>query len=331
MLTNVQTVGLSMTSTFPAPSVISEVTRRNIFDAITLSGICWSGRVSEVDFLARLYDLKKMPSDDHRYHDAAGDIWQHRVRNDDWEGQGWVFTDRRFNLMWCPDEEILRFLAEMLHPVVRADPGEADRILGLLNERLVADGWELYAATMVSGRPVFAGRKLMLQVDHAVTTVRGTVEPLGAEYVNQQITRMHAAVQDDPELAIGTAKEFLETVCKAIVVAHVGACDPSLDLPALIKAAMKQVQLAPEDVPAAAKGADVIRVLLSNLGSVAGRLAELRNLYGTGHGKEPSVRGLDGRHARLAVGAAATVAAFLVETHQEQVRLQPLAQSVARI
>lgn len=318
-----------MTFSFPSPSLISEVTRRNIFDAIALPGISWSGRLSEVDFLARLYDLNKMPSHDHRYRDAAGDIWQHRTNNDDWDGQSWVFTDRRFNLMWCPDEELLRFLAEMLHPVVRADPEEVDRLLALMNGHLAADGWELYAATTVSGRPVFAGRKLMFQVDHAVTMVRGAVEPLGAEYVNQQITRMHAAVQDDPELAIGTAKELLETVCKGIVAARAGSYDPNLDLPALAKAAIKQLHLAPDDIPAAAKGAEVMRILLSNLGSVSGRLAELRNLYGTGHGKEPSARVLDGRHARLAVGAAATVAAFLVETHHAQPS-QPVARTTVR-
>lgn len=80
----------------------------------------------------------------------------------------------------------------------------------------------------------------------------------------------------------------------------------------------KAVKLTPDDIPAAAKGAESIRVLLSNLASIAGRLAELRNLYGTGHGKAPSTEGLDARHARLAVGAATTLVAFLFETHRER-------------
>jgi hypothetical protein len=297
------------------PSSITEVTRKNIFDAITLSRVSWSGRMQEDDFLARLYDLKALPSTDHRYSNAADDIWQHQVRNSDWESD-WVFTDRRFNLMWCADEDLLRFLAETLHPVVRADAAEVDQLLGVFNEHLAADGWELYPATLISGRPVFAGRRLMI-VDHAVAAVKSAVEPLRAEYVNQQITRMNAAVQNDPELAIGTAKELVETVCKAILVARTGSFDQGLDFPALVKRAMKQLQLAPEDVPSAAKGVETIRILLNGLGNIAGRLAELRNLYGTGHGKDPSARVLDGRHARLAVGAAATLAAFLVETHHQ--------------
>jgi hypothetical protein len=52
----------------------------------------------------------------------------------------------------------------------------------------------------------------MLGADHAVSAVRAAVEPLQAEYINQQITRMNAAVQDDAKLAIGTAKEFKEFV-----------------------------------------------------------------------------------------------------------------------
>ncbi len=299
------------------PSVITEVTRRNIFDAITVSRTSWSGRMQEPDFLARLYDLKAMPSHDHRFKSAAADIWQHRVNNDDGEPD-WVFTDSRFNLMWCSDEELLRFLAETLHPAVRPDTDEVRTLAETFNRHLAADGWELYPATLISGRPAYAGRRLVLGADHAVTTVRAAVEPLGAEYVNQQITRMHAAVQDDPELAIGTAKELVETVCKAILVARAGACDDGLDLPALVKAAMKQLKLAPEDVHASAKGAEAMRIVLNNLGSIAGRLAELRNLYGTGHGKQPSSRVLDGRHARLAVGAAATLATFLVETHHQE-------------
>jgi len=300
----------------PPPSTISDVTRKNIFDAVTASGIFWAGRLPQDDFLGRLYKLKKMPSTDHRFGDAGSDIWQHCVRNSDWEND-WVFTDRRFNLMWCSDEELLRFLTELLHPMVRAATDEVERLLAIFNEHLAKDGWELYPATMVSGRPVFAGRKKMAHLDHAVSTVKDAVEPIGAEYINQQITRMYAAAQNDPELAIGTAKELLETVCKSILMARTGACDPALDLPGLIKKATKELRLAPEDVPASARGAETIRILLNNLGRVDGRLAELRNLYGTGHGKDPSARVLETRHARLAVGAAATLAAFLAETHQQ--------------
>ena len=47
-------------------------------------------------------------------------------------------------------------------------------------------------------------------------------------------------------------------------------------------------------------------------------VAELRNHYGTGHGKVAGAKGLQSRHAKLAVGAASTLAVFLAETHNDR-------------
>lgn len=73
--------------------------------------------------------MDQLPSYDPRCADAAGDIWQHRENNLDWEDD-WVFTDDRF---------------ELAH-----------------------------------------------------------------NYLVAQITRMETAIENDPELAIGTAKELVE-------------------------------------------------------------------------------------------------------------------------
>jgi hypothetical protein len=64
---------------------ISEATRRDIFDSIVIENVPWNGRLEEPDFLARLFDLKSMPSTDSRFPDAYGDIWQHRINNYDWD------------------------------------------------------------------------------------------------------------------------------------------------------------------------------------------------------------------------------------------------------
>ena len=100
---------------------ITQVTRRDIADSITVEQINWSGRLEESEFLNRIFDLGAMRSHDPRYSDAAGDIWQHRVNNPaDWDDD-WVFRDNRFNLMNCDDDLFLRFLAETIHPVIRPD------------------------------------------------------------------------------------------------------------------------------------------------------------------------------------------------------------------
>jgi hypothetical protein len=136
-------------------------------------------------------------------------------------------------------------------------------------------------------------------------------------YIGKQIKRMEDAVNDDPALAIGTAKELIETCCKTILAEHHITVSSTDDIPKLTKATLKVLNLVPEDVNEASRGADVIKRLLSNLGTIGNGIAELRGLYGTGHGKHASVNGLKPRHAKLAVGAAATLVMFLFDTHME--------------
>jgi len=148
--------------------------------------------------------------------------------------------------------------------------------------------------------------------------ISDAVGPLDLPELHRQIHRMQAAVEDDPALAIGTAKELVESVCKTILEQRQLAFADDADIGQLVKEARKALGLIPESIPNSAKGAESIRRLLSNLGNVAQGLGELRNLYGTGHGKAGAVKGLSPRHARLAVGTAATLSTFLLETHTER-------------
>jgi hypothetical protein len=136
--------------------------------------------------------------------------------------------------------------------------------------------------------------------------------------LHRQLERLKASVAEDPALAIGTAKELIETVCKTILEARGIPFAADADIGGLVKETRKVLDLVPENVPAAAKGAETIRRLLSNLGAVAQGLGELRNLYGTGHGRQGKARGLTARHAQLAVGCSATLVTFLLQTHEER-------------
>lgn len=140
---------------------------------------------------------------------------------------------------------------------------------------------------------------------------------LDASHLAGQIRRIEASVDSDPDLAIGTAKELIETVCKTILAERGQPISGTPDIPTLTKATFKVLKLVPDDVPDAARGSETIKRLLSNLGTVGNGLAELRGLYGSGHGKHARTSGLKPRHAKLAVGAAASLATFLFETHLE--------------
>lgn len=147
--------------------------------------------------------------------------------------------------------------------------------------------------------------------------LKNTVEEFDADHLAKQIHRMENSVNDDPDLAIGTAKELIETCCKTILAARGKEIDGRPDVAALSTATLKTLKLVPDDIPDAAKGNKIIKRLLQNIGTVGVGIAELRNLYGTGHGKNGDARGLTARHAKLAVGSAATLVTFLFETHQE--------------
>lgn len=117
------------------------------------------GRLEEIEFLQRLYDLKNMPSMDERYENALGDIHQHTVNNDDYP-YGWVFTDERFPLSKGTDEEYLLFLCEVFHPEV-CNAGELlNKYYDKINSLLKCDGYELYREKTISGRPLYSYRQL---------------------------------------------------------------------------------------------------------------------------------------------------------------------------
>jgi hypothetical protein len=301
----------------PSPAEIdqiTEITRRDIIDAISVGKCSWSGRFDEVEFLSRLFDLKKLPSKDYRYETASEDIWKHRTVNSDWSDD-WVFYDDRLDIFRGPDERFLRFLCEMVHPAVRPNVEEAGRLVQLFNDHLSKDGWEIVETTRISEKPVYAARPLIASPRISVAAAKEVAFNLDAAYVSQQITRMESAINSDPELAIGTAKEFLETVCKTVLADRRVQYEKDEDLPKLVKLTVNELKLVPDELSNVEEASESIRVLLKNLAAVGHHLAELRNPFGTGHGKEAKHVGLEPKHARLAVGAASSLGVFLFECY----------------
>lgn len=148
---------------------ISEITKRDILDLFQ-NGIDidnffetekvtypYFGRLKEIEFLKRLYDLKSMPSLDSRFTDAESDIWQHTVNNDDYPFC-WVFEDERFQLQNGSDEMYLKFICEIFHPTVRLKKGYWKEFLAEINMLLQNDEYELYPAEKISNYDVYGWR-----------------------------------------------------------------------------------------------------------------------------------------------------------------------------
>lgn len=115
------------------------------------------GKLKEVDFLKRIYNLEDMSSNDSRFENAEQDIWQHTVNNDDYP-YCWVFEDERFDLQNGEDETYLKFLCEVFHPAVRYEKGYWKEYLTEINRLLQNDGYELYPTNKVSNRDVYGWR-----------------------------------------------------------------------------------------------------------------------------------------------------------------------------
>lgn len=137
-------------------------------------------------------------------------------------------------------------------------------------------------------------------------------------YILTQLKRIDDALDSDAWLAIGTAKELVETTCKTILKDLGKPIDSGWTVLELCKETRKELKLTPEDIDDASKAAKTIKTLLSNLATIVHGIAELRNPYGTGHGPDGRAKGLQPRHARLVAGAASTLALFLLETHRDR-------------
>lgn len=136
---------------------ISEVTRRNIIDCLLIREHPFHGRLDLISFLKRIWDLSSMPSTDDRFENAEGDIWQHIVRNDDWDYTYLLYT--YLDLLKCNDETFTKFLETCLHPVVLSNEKQVAETLSEFNKFLAPDGYRFEVSSQISGRPIYKAVK----------------------------------------------------------------------------------------------------------------------------------------------------------------------------
>ena len=294
---------------------ITEPTRRNIADELIRRNMTLYGRLDEHEFFSRVFKANDFATSDsgEDWFGLVAEIWQHRDRNPDWPHDWWV-TDDRFDLLHTPDETFLRVLAEVVHPMVRPDAAQRAVCLELFNKHLAPEGWEIGVVSQLGAHAIYGGRR----VEQLPRAVGGEARQLGitlGEYVIQQITRMEAALPDDPDLAIGTAKEFIETICRTVLQERGLGTSDNDDVPGLVRLTVKSLPVVPRGIEHPTRWEKVVGRLVNNLSSLGRSLAELRNAFGTGHGQPAGHVGLDTHHAQLAVRMATALGVFLYEVH----------------
>lgn len=322
-------------------SRISELTKRDIFDLIiygfeqmefvpdfhpdfrefyreenTKYVMTLYGRFEEIEFLKRLYPLDEMESYDSRFSNAEGDIWQHTVNNDDYE-MFWVFKDERFELLNGDDSIFLNFISEIFHPAVRIEREPWEEFLKKFNQLLEYDGYELYESKKISGRSIYSWRSINdnLIMQKQISDIKTEFD---SDYVNSQVTLMYELINTAPNSAIGKAKELLEICCKTILDQLKIEYSTETTVIQLMKRTCDILELNAKKIPEERKGSEIASKILGNLSNITQGMAELRNLYGDGHGKNKDFKTLPPRYAHLAVGASVTTVHFLWETYKDR-------------
>lgn len=218
------------------------------------------------------------------------------------------------------DSSVRRIEAQSyLESVAWTDPGHVRRFLNA-TERLLA-GWPAESLTLQQFHQSL--RRDGYQVDDRTGQITATRVPLSIgsaahlrdpSAIQEGLERIRRAVSDDPALAIGSAKELIESTAKTVLLERGLKFDDRDDLPKLAKAAQTALGLDPKSGEGP-DGSDGVRRILGAVTTIANGLAELRNRgHGTGHGPATARAGLSARHAHLALNAAVTWCQLMLDT-----------------
>lgn len=143
-------------------------------------------------------------------------------------------------------------------------------------------------------------------------------EAFSSEYINKQMSIMLENQSTNPTEAIGKAKELIESCCKTILEQKGIAINSKWDVGNLVDETMKLLEITPKHIPDTAKEAEAIKAILGSLKGIASQIAIIRNAYGSGHGKSASYKGLQERHAKLAIGSSITLVNFLWDSFERK-------------
>ena len=138
------------------------------------------------------------------------------------------------------------------------------------------------------------------------------------DYISSQLDMMLKMQGENPTEAIGKAKELIESCCKTILEEKGIEINSKWDVGNLVDETMKLLEVTPKHIPDTAKEAKAIKALLQELKGIASQIAIIRNAYGSGHGKSASYKGLQERHAKLAIGSSVTLVNFLWDSFERK-------------
>jgi hypothetical protein len=196
-----------------------------------------------------------------------------------------------------------RHVARALRVFGRLMHGQEAQYTEQLRNSLRRDG---YVTDPETGHITSAGPQF------AAGSLSGLKDPSA---IREQLDRIQRAIAADPALAVGSAKELIESTAKVVLAERGLPISEKADLPELVRQAQQALALHPSSAAPGPDGTDAVKRILGGVSTIAAGLAELRNRgYGTGHGAAGARVGLRVRHAHLAVNAAFTWCQLMLDT-----------------
>lgn len=143
-------------------------------------------------------------------------------------------------------------------------------------------------------------------------------EAFSSEYISQQIKLMLSTQETYPAEAIGKAKELLESCCRTILKERNVQIEDKWSFQQLVSKCLEELDILPAKVEVSSPIVGSLKKIYGSLKGIVAPIAEIRNEYGTGHGKTADFIGLDSVHAKLLVGMSSTLVQFLWESHKNR-------------
>ena len=208
-----------------------------------------------------------------------------------------------------------------INPTVRSDKNEISTLIELYNRNLASTGFEIGVAKELLGKAFYHGYEKSLGHNQLESKTVEIKKCFDSKYVNSKIDTMVNTISTDTDLAIGMAKELMETTCKSILKTKNIEVDKQWSLLKLLKETTNSLDFTPKEVTEAEKAERAIKQILSGISSIIQGVSELRNSYGSGHGKDSDFKGLETEYAKLLVGVVSEIVILYLKKNGENSEL----------
>ena len=138
-----------------------------------------------------------------------------------------------------------------------------------------------------------------------------------SQYLQMELDTMLTEAITNPTDAIGKAKELMESCCKTILDEMGMPWNNKDNFTQLCDEVLDKLQLTPKSFSDKSPINASIKAVCGSLRGIVQKVTEIRNQYGSGHGKEAKFKGLEKRHAQLTIGCAITFCTFVWDTWEE--------------